>query len=550
MLDIDQSKAGKLGEGFITPIECLRDKDILSLVLKYRRNIASNYRAVTPDEITTGIPQGKLIASPKIDGEIWFLLLDGPEPVLINPRGRVIGGKIPLLQEAAEFKSRISERTIIAGELFVAKKTGRPRVGDLASLLSQGQTAQVEALGFAPFDLLIGGDHESKMPINDYPTRIATIQRICSGGKRLKPVRSEDVNTSHQIMDFFKEWVDQGKAEGLIVRSADDRVYKIKPAITLDAAIIGYTRRREDTSQVRGILLGLMREDGNFQILGACGNVGDDTARRDLMEQLANSDISSNYRHVSSSGELYQLVKPELVVEVKVTDLQPLDSSENPILRMVLQLSDQKWSSLRNMPGIAILHPAVTRIRHDKKVDTLDVRFSQVAEYCNVTNLTDSVAKQDLPSSEILRREVYTKSAKDLVSVRKLVLFRTNKQHIDSSYPAYVVHWTDYSPGRKDPLQKEVRVAPIEKIATAIANEMIAENIKKGWLIASSSHLTETILESAISDTPISVADTPPIEASSVEVKIDTDEKKAKPKAKRKTTKKGSEPVEEVESGG
>ena len=86
-----------------------------------------------------------------------------------------------------------------------------------------------------------------------------------------------------------------------------------------------------------------------------------------------------------------------------------------------------------------------------------------------------------LPASAVVRREVYAKEAKGQVAVRKLVLWQTNKETLDRSYPAYVVHWTDYSAGRKDPLQREVRVAPNLAEAQRIADEIIAENIKKGW---------------------------------------------------------------------
>jgi hypothetical protein len=46
---------------------------------------------------------------------------------------------------------------------------------------------------------------------------------------------------------------------------------------------------------------------------------------------------------------------------------------------------------------------------------------------------------------------------------------------------AYVVHWTDYSPGRGSPLDRDVKLAPDENTATKIANALVEENIKKGW---------------------------------------------------------------------
>ena len=48
-------------------------------------------------------------------------------------------------------------------------------------------------------------------------------------------------------------------------------------------------------------------------------------------------------------------------------------------------------------------------------------------------------------------------------------------------FPAYVIHWTDYSGGRASPLDREVRLAPDEAGAMKIADLMVEENIKKGW---------------------------------------------------------------------
>ena len=62
-----------------------------------------------------------------------------------------------------------------------------------------------------------------------------------------------------------------------------------------------------------------------------------------------------------------------------------------------------------------------------------------------------------------------------------MLVWKTGKETTDPDFPAYVVHWTDYSQGRKNPLKREVRLAPNEKIAKAIGADMIEAKIKKGW---------------------------------------------------------------------
>jgi hypothetical protein len=77
---------------------------------------------------------------------------------------------------------------------------------------------------------------------------------------------------------------------------------------------------------------------------------------------------------------------------------------------------------------------------------------------------------------------VWTKDNKGQKAVQKLLVWKTGKETKDLNFPAYVVHWTDYSPGRKDPLKKEVRLAPDEKMAKNIGAKMIEKKIKKGWI--------------------------------------------------------------------
>jgi len=78
-----------------------------------------------------------------------------------------------------------------------------------------------------------------------------------------------------------------------------------------------------------------------------------------------------------------------------------------------------------------------------------------------------------------MKRQVWAKEGAGKVDVRKLLVWKTNKE--SAGYPAFVVHWTDYSSTRKSPLDREVRLAPNEKEALKIADAMIADNIKKGW---------------------------------------------------------------------
>ena len=469
--------ASSLGAGQRTGLGALLDEDLRALVSGYKRNIASRYRSLTPDEPEL-IPSGPLFASPKIDGELWFLVLRDGELALVNPRGRVMFGDLPLLVEAREtLGKRATGSVVLAGELFAARKAGRPRVGDVAAAVSENAP---ERLGFAAFDVLQSdGADAYGMP---YEERLRLLREWLEGGKRTAAIKTEIVNDRENALRLFGEWAAEGKGEGIILRPTDGRIFKLKPYVTLDAAVIGFTVRADAPEQARSLLLALMRENGQLQLIGSCGNLGEEEQRRVLYTRLASTVVSSNYRYASSSGALFRFVRPELVIEVRLTDLQSADSSERPVERMVLAYSTERgYEARRPMEGVSILHPVLERVRDDKSVNPTDVRASQVLERCHVDALDAEVESVQLPRSEVLRREVYIQHKGDKHGVRKLLLLQTHKDSLDASYPAYVVHFTDYSSGRKDPLQREVRLANTREQADAIAEQMLADNIKRGW---------------------------------------------------------------------
>ena len=472
--------ARPLGAGLHSPQGSLLDDELAAMVRNYKRSVAGRYRALVQDELLTAIPHGPLQVSPKIDGEMWFLVLDGKEAFFASPTGRVISGDVPALREAAAATASAHARTVIAGELFAARKSGRPRVGDLAAAMGGEAKAEVERIAFAAFDTLTGGHREAPERTPIYTDRLASLGRLFDGGKRVKAVRTETVSGGERVVALFEEWVAGGKGEGLVIRTADNTVFKAKPSIDIDAAVIGYTESSDGPDRVGSLLLGMMREDGQMQVIGSCGNMPTEE-RSAFMAKLSGMHAESNYRHANSRGALYRFVRPEIVVEVKVTDIQSEDSSGEPIERMVLEWADGRWRSVRQMAGASILHPVFVRVRTDKEVNPHDVRVAQVLERCLIEGIDRHAERLVLPTSTIVRREVYAKAAKGETAVRKLVLWKTNKEAADPSFPAFVVHFTDFSAGRKDPLQREVRLAPTLAEAQRIADEMLAENIKKGW---------------------------------------------------------------------
>ncbi len=474
-----------LGTGKLSGEGSVVDRELADLFINYKKTVASRYMAATADEIEVLISRKEYHVSKKVDGQMWFAVLDGEEAFFASPKGKVISGDHPLVNELKTLSKAATGRKVVAGELYAEGKRERSRCGDIASALGGGAVADVDRMRFCAFDLCTTSDSPAPEDEADpfaYAPKLAELQGLFAKGKLVQCVATELVSGAAAVRKLYTEWVDSGEQEGLVVRSSKATPFKFKPSITIDAVIIGYTIRREDAEQCSSILLGLMRPDGQIQELGSCGNLGEASFRKELLLKLTPLSVESEYRRASSSGALYRFIEPSIVVEIKSTDIQSDNSSGDPIRRMALQYSaDKGWQRLRKMPVASMLHPVFVRFRDDKSFCENDIRMSQLDAHVYVRDSKESATVIELSPSTILRREVYTKTSKGSLMVRKLVVWKSNKNEEDSAYAPYVVHFTDYSANRKDPLKREVRLAGTEEKAIAIADAILTKNIKKGW---------------------------------------------------------------------
>jgi len=391
---------------------------------------------------------------------------------LISPKGRVIHGDLPVFNAAKD----LPDGVIVAGELTIDMGEKRARIGDLLAALAKGNDAAASSIIFCGFDIVELNNAPVAQP---YSERYQQLQAFLPETGSLHYVTSQVLNTPQDINATFQTEVLDAKAEGLVVRHENGLIYKIKPQIHLDAAIIGYSVKTDQPQLIRSMLLGIMDQDQQWIILGPIGNIGDDQQRKLLFEQLNTEKSDSNIRYANSAGSLYNFVTPKIVVEVAVTDLQGELTDGTIPSTVQATFGDQTWRRNGQSYCPKMLHPVMKRVRADKSVSYDDIRVEQVTPYLGA--LRHAQNNQGLKESTLIRRQVWTKETKGQMAVRKLVVWKTNKETDDPRYPAFVVHWTDYSPGRAKPLDRDVRPLADEASALAMADQFIEQNIKKGW---------------------------------------------------------------------
>ena len=74
------------------------------------------------------------------------------------------------------------------------------------------------------------------------------------------------------IATLYKEIVEQAGQEGIVVRSQNGPVYKVKPLITLDAVILGYAEGEGSRAgMLKEVLVGLCVAKDQYTLLTQSG---------------------------------------------------------------------------------------------------------------------------------------------------------------------------------------------------------------------------------------------------------------------------------------
>ncbi len=458
----------------------LRDAELAARLQRYRAEVAKRYRVIAADELATAIPRGKAWLSTKLDGELWFLVKRGAEVALASYNGRLLLGT-PLVEEAAKLLADSGD-VIYAGELTATPPEGRPRVQHVGAAFADG--ALESRLAFFAFDVVLhGGEDGARLP---YDKRLELLRAVFGGGGQRAGQRVSLVNTvegtGEEALSYYREWVTAQRFEGLVLRSEVGLTYKIKPFFTVDAVLVAYGARIEGQRPVlREITVALRRDDGTLQLLGPVGSGFSEDDRATWLTRLASMEVPSSFRMANRDGTLCRFVRPEIVVEVKLSDLVETDANDIPVARMTLAYTPETGYSARgDAPIAAMLFPTFLRERTDKVPDIANIGMTQVTSRLALDPDAKAGGLTLAAPSEVLRRGVWLKGT---TAVRKFVLLATHKEP-RQGFARFLVYGTDFSGGRAEPLKTTLRTASTLEHAEKLVAAWLEDNVKRGWTAA------------------------------------------------------------------
>ena len=191
------------------------------------------------------------------------------------------------------------------------------------------------------------------------------------------------------------------------------------------------------------LLLAVARGDGALHVMCRVGGGFSEELRREMLCDLKDMVIDSEYAEVNSDHVAYQMVRPEWVIEISCLDVISQNTRGGVINRMVLRYEAGKscYEVVRRMPLVSVISPQFIRIREDKKVSNIDdVRIGQLTDVVPIDKSDVAASELALPQSETLERSVYTKQLKGATMVRKFLIWKTNKENQSEEFPAFVMH--------------------------------------------------------------------------------------------------------------
>jgi ATP-dependent DNA ligase len=432
---------------------------------KLKKRLAARLLPLNPEAIGMKIIESDyFLASIKHDGHFAILVIENGKSSLYSRSGEQIE-VAQILQEAATLKKNM----VLAGELCLFHDDRPTSHREVAAALANPATAD---LRFGVFDVIDSDGNEIEKEVKD---RFELISKTLPGGK-VFAIEQTLLTSRKDLIAYYQEHL---KEEGIVIRSSNGIIYKVKEQIQLDLVVLGYGENPESKeSRIRELLLGFALGNGRFQIVSKCGTGFSEAERFSIVEMMKTREVPSEFTEVTGAKTAFIMVKPELVVEINCLDLIN-EVSSGAVRKSIITFDlSGKWVSEGSFPTLSITSPVFSRFRPDKKADENDAGTKQA--YSILEPLKDAYHEEALPESEIIFREVFCKKGKEGTAVRKFCGLKTKKEK-SGKYSPYLAVFTDYSPGRKTPLEQEISLCKDEKELKEKIAKMKEENIKKGW---------------------------------------------------------------------
>jgi hypothetical protein len=498
MIDISKL-VPKVGNYQIATRGAVIDLTLLDIASQYETQVSRKMVSLLQDQLAKRFSTTELILqTTKVDGEGVFIYFDRASKVpnqtcfcFNAPSGRV-RIHFPALDalERALLKSSV-QKGLFRAELYLSEQINdrRATIGDVLRTSFSESVEAIAKLKLAMLDIIMLDGKDLRANQSQFEITWNLLGEIFGSDPTALFHRPQGaIVPENQLSQIFTEKITAGE-EGMVVRRLQrGEIYKIKPRLSLDAVVIGYVAGEfEGMYGVTSMLVAMnypLTEPKNdnkgdrkiyFQTLVRIGSGMNDEQRLEFLNLFDGIHVDTPLTMTDSDGRPIQFVKPEHIVELSGEDLvNNVPGADRPNLTQLMEWNGSNYRFIGLYPCPRPTFATFTQLRLDKQVRDGGARLEQITSDPQLPQL-QAIAPT---ATKVIRREVYTKST-DMV--RKLVVIENSGEQ---SIP-YLVYWTDFSSKRKEPLKVSVSYALTETRAHALSEQLIAENILKGWKLHS-----------------------------------------------------------------
>lgn len=459
------------------------DGTLLTTATEYRTNVSRRYQQLSLHELTTKfVNTDEVVASLKYDGEGVFVYYNSEDPapksfVFNAPSGRCRFGHAALAELENKLQAAGVKKALFVAESSLPGQGGkRATVADVIRVTSSGTEQEINSLQLAFYDIIMldGVDYRNKPFLETW----GKLHALFGNNNSDRVFRCEGTVLSETQVPAYFNAIASRAEEGIVVRRLQKlEVYKIKPALTIDAVIIGYVEGDfEGMYGVTSILLGLTGEGNVVREFLRVGSGFSDDQRVKLLGQLSPLKVASPIPKTDSSGRPITFIKPQIIVEIQgeALELENFSGRENRTPTYTFDGANYKFHGAHPLPRLT--HATFSHIREDKELADGGARFSQVTDQETYArfNYRDAVPN----ATRVLRAQTFTKELKGTMT-RKFYLVETSGV---GSYP-YITYFIDYSPSRAEAFKFDLGVHTSLDQANAAYAALLEENVKKGWSV-------------------------------------------------------------------
>ena len=299
----------------------------------------------------------------KVDGMLGSLVYDGTDAFFQTTTGKEMRD-LPVISEyLAVFKKFKVRNAIIMGEL-VAKKNGTilPFNATQSVVKTSYKDSHKNLVYHYPFDIVEwNGQKVNFNQANDFIRKNFTgLQYVC-----LPKMLSGNARVFRKMYMDLKNTVG---FDGIIVRTDDGKIYKVKFTDTADVVVMGAGAEglpAWNKKQVSYLRTAFIDSKGILRSSSKIGS-GFTASRRSQLYRY----IQEN-KWYQKNGEIF--VRPKLIVEIKFFRYR---ITPTPAYKM-----GEEYQMIGNMKSITFSHPTFVRIRSDKSPNRFDTRLQQIPEF-------------------------------------------------------------------------------------------------------------------------------------------------------------------------